>query len=77
MDKYLDEVMSYLTGKKPLSVVQKPLQITAKALKDTLDKTKKEFIKFLPSQKLGGELRNILENCIWIHEKVFWCIYKS
>ena len=60
MDKYLDEVMSYLTGQKPLSVVQKPLQITAKALKDTLDKTKKEFIKFLPSQKLGGELRKIL-----------------
>ena len=25
MDKYLDEVMSYLTGKKPLSVVQEPL----------------------------------------------------
>ncbi len=64
MDKYLDEVMSYLTGKKPLSVVQKPLQITSKALKDTLDKTKKEFVKFLPSQKLGGELRNIIEKDI-------------
>jgi hypothetical protein len=47
-EKYLDEVIEYLEGKRSLDKIQKILKPTAKSLKGILDDTTKTFAEFLP-----------------------------
>jgi hypothetical protein len=47
-EKYLDEVIEYLEGKRSLDKIQKTLKPTAKSLKGILDDTTKTFAEFLP-----------------------------
>ena len=60
MDKYLDDVLSYIKGQKPISYVQEPLRGVAKELAKQVDETKEQFRKLLPSEKAAGTIKQIL-----------------
>jgi hypothetical protein len=61
-DKYLDEVLEFLKGERPITQVQEPLQATAKQLANVLDETKKLYRDLLPDDKAAGSLKEILTN---------------
>ena len=60
MDKYLDDVLSYIKGQKSISYVQEPLRGVAKELAKKIDETKEQFRKLLPNEKAAGTLKQIL-----------------
>jgi hypothetical protein len=55
-EKYLNDVLEYIQGKKLLSALPKELQVTAKALNDTFIETKKAYGNYLPD----GDLKNLI-----------------
>ena len=59
-DRYLDEVLEFLKGQRPIEKVQKPLQATAKQLDEVLEETKKLYRKLLPDEKAAGTIKQIL-----------------
>jgi hypothetical protein len=60
MDKYLDDVLSYIKGQKPINYVQEPLRGVAKELAKQVDTTKEQFKKLLPGEKAAGTIKQIL-----------------
>ena len=59
-DRYLDEVLEFLKGQRPIEKVQKPLQATAKQLDEVLEETKKLYRDLLPDEKAAGTIKQIL-----------------
>ena len=61
-DRYLDEVLEFLKGQRPIEKVQKPLQATAKQLDEVLEETKKLYRDLLPDEKAAGTIKQILSD---------------